>query len=78
MRALAALPVRLYRATFAWVFGGRCRFTPSCSCYALEAIERHGAFKGWFLAARRILHCHPYHPGGYDPVPAAPVEARRG
>ncbi len=46
-----------------------CRFTPTCSEYALEAIERHGAVKGTYLAVRRILKCHPFHEGGFDPVP---------
>lgn len=46
-----------------------CRFYPSCSCYAAEAVEKYGAKKGAYLAVRRVLKCHPFHEGGYDPVP---------
>jgi hypothetical protein len=49
--------------------GANCRFAPSCSEYAREAVEKYGALKGSWLAVKRILRCHPYHPGGYDPVP---------
>ena len=66
---IAALPVHLYRATFSPMVGMNCRYQPTCSAYALEALETHGAFKGGYLAARRILRCHPLGGSGYDPVP---------
>ena len=50
-------------------FGQTCRFYPSCSCYAIEAVEKHGVFMGLWLTVRRIGRCHPWHPGGFDPVP---------
>ena len=62
--------VRLYQLTLSRVLGGQCRFTPSCSNYAIEAIRLHGALRGTWLAIRRILRCHPFHPGGHDPVPS--------
>ncbi len=67
-RVLVAL-VRAYHYLLAPWWGGQCRFTPTCSNYAIEALERHGALSGSWLAARRILRCHPWNPGGHDPVP---------
>ncbi|MBP8867426.1 MAG: membrane protein insertion efficiency factor YidD [Propionivibrio sp.] len=61
--------VRIYRAAISPVLGRNCRFHPSCSEYAIEAIERHGGCRGAWLTAKRISRCHPWHPGGYDPVP---------
>jgi len=69
MRSLLLLLVRVYQFTLRPLLGAHCRFYPSCSEYASDAIERHGALKGLALTLRRIARCHPYHPGGYDPVP---------
>ncbi|MFV0473368.1 MAG: membrane protein insertion efficiency factor YidD [Pikeienuella sp.] len=66
---IAALPVRFYRATFSPLVGMNCRYQPTCSAYALEALEAHGGVKGSWLALRRILRCHPLSGSGYDPVP---------
>ncbi len=59
--------IRLYQRTGPWRLPV-CRFVPSCSQYALEAIRKYGAWRGGWMAVRRILRCHPFHPGGYDPV----------
>lgn len=59
-----------YRRWLSPALPARCRFYPSCSAYALEAVARHGAVRGTGLALRRLLRCHPFHPGGYDPVPS--------
>jgi putative membrane protein insertion efficiency factor len=68
-RRLLASLVRGYQRVISPLLPPSCRFYPSCSQYALEAITRHGALKGTWLAARRLVRCHPYHPGGFDPVP---------
>jgi uncharacterized protein len=69
MKALLLFMLRAYQYAIRPLMGANCRFFPSCSEYAREAVERHGAAKGGWLAARRVARCHPYHPGGYDPVP---------
>jgi len=69
IRRVAMLPVYLYRGSLGYLMGGQCRFTPTCSAYALEAIRRHGALKGWWLALCRIGRCNPFCAGGHDPVP---------
>jgi len=61
--------IRIYQFFLSPFLGKNCRFYPSCSQYAVEALEKYGFFKGSPLALKRILRCHPFHPGGYDPVP---------
>lgn len=69
MKCVLVLLVRVYQYALRPLLGAHCRFYPSCSEYAAGSIERHGALKGLALTARRLGRCHPYHPGGYDPVP---------
>ncbi|WP_213697336.1 membrane protein insertion efficiency factor YidD [Acetomicrobium sp.] len=63
------LSIRLYQIFLSPLLGRNCRFYPSCSQYALEAIEQWGAFRGSWLTVKRLCRCGPWHPGGYDPVP---------
>jgi putative membrane protein insertion efficiency factor len=67
-RALLLL-IEAYRVVLSPLLGGYCRFQPSCSVYAREAVQRHGAWRGAGMAARRLLRCQPFHRGGFDPVP---------
>ncbi len=69
MKAILIALVKGYRYAISPLLGNNCRFVPSCSEYAVEAIERHGSGRGSWLAMRRILRCHPWCDGGYDPVP---------
>jgi putative membrane protein insertion efficiency factor len=69
MKQVFLLAIRFYQLAISPYLGPRCRFHPTCSVYGYEAISRYGAIKGGYLTVRRILKCHPFHPGGFDPVP---------
>ncbi len=69
MRQLALGLIRLYQLTWSRAMLPSCRFLPTCSQYTYEAISRYGFFSGIWLGVRRLARCHPFHPGGYDPVP---------
>ncbi len=69
LRRAATLPIKTYQRLLSPLFPPSCRFTPTCSAYAVTAIERHGVLRGGWLALKRIGRCHPWNPGGFDPVP---------
>jgi putative membrane protein insertion efficiency factor len=69
MKALFIFVIRFYQVCVSPLRLPCCRFYPTCSAYALEAVQKYGALKGGYLAVKRILKCHPFHKGGYDPVP---------
>jgi putative membrane protein insertion efficiency factor len=68
MARIAILILKAYKYVLSPLFPSSCRFMPTCSVYSMDAIKKYGAIKGLCLALRRILKCHPFHPGGYDPV----------
>jgi len=72
VKTLLLAAIRVYQYVLRPFLGSHCRFAPSCSEYAHEAVSTHGVIRGGWLAAKRIVRCHPYHPGGHDPVPPAP------
>jgi putative membrane protein insertion efficiency factor len=69
LRWLLVALVRAYQILISPLFPASCRYYPTCSTYAIEALNRHGAMRGSWLTTRRLLRCHPFRPGGYDPVP---------
>lgn len=76
--AMLSAPVHAYRYAISPMMAPRCRFMPSCSEYALESLSRHGPLTGGWLALRRVCRCHPFNPGGIDPVPETNSLLRRG
>lgn len=76
MRQVLITLVKTYRLLLSPFFGHHCRFEPTCSRYAIEALQHHGALRGSWLTVKRLLRCHPFSPGGYDPVPHAPKQAQ--
>jgi putative membrane protein insertion efficiency factor len=70
LQFLAIKTLRFYQLAISPLLGPRCRFHPSCSNYAIESISKYGFFVGVYLSLRRLLRCHPFNPGGYDPVPS--------
>lgn len=77
-RFVVTAPIRLYRVALSPWLPPRCRYWPSCSAYAVEAIERHGVGRGGWLAVKRLASCHPWRPGGFDPVPNLETEPAAG
>jgi putative membrane protein insertion efficiency factor len=69
MKKLALLSIKLYQLSVSAVLGPACRFVPTCSEYAYQAISTHGVRRGSLLAIKRLMRCHPFNPGGFDPVP---------
>ncbi len=77
LRKVLVLPIKVYQRVISPLLRPRCRFYPTCSQYAVEAIETHGALRGSWLALRRLLKCHPLYPGGFDPVPPRKLRTPR-
>ena len=69
MRAIAIAPLRFYKRFLSPLLPPMCRFEPTCSIYMMQAIEKHGTLRGVWLGIRRLSRCHPFNPGGWDPVP---------
>lgn len=69
MASLLIFLIRCYQRMLSPFIGGQCRFYPTCSCYGVEALQKHGALRGSWLTVRRVTRCHPLNPGGIDPVP---------
>lgn len=77
VQKLCIFPIKCYRFVLSPWLGSNCRFSPSCSYYAEEAVTAHGVFRGFFFTFCRLIRCHPFHPGGYDPVPPIDQKNRK-
>lgn len=77
MKKIILLLIKFYQKYISIFLGKNCRFYPTCSAYTYEAIEKFGVIKGIYLGVKRILKCHPFHPGGYDPVPEKKEKNKR-
>ena len=77
MKWLLIMLIRIYQLVLSPLFGNRCRFHPTCSQYAIESLKAYGMVRGIWLSIRRILRCHPFHPGGVDPVPKIEERTRK-
>jgi len=77
LQKIALLPIRFYRYVLSPFLGSNCRYYPSCSAYAQEAIEQHGVMHGLWLSIKRVSRCHPWHEGGIDPVPETTTKRSR-
>jgi putative membrane protein insertion efficiency factor len=77
IRTALVIVIRAYRVVLSPLIGDCCRFEPSCSAYCIEALQKHGAIRGLWLGVKRICRCHPFHPGGLDPVPDSGREQAR-
>ena len=69
IRRLCVAPIKGYQLLISPLLGNQCRFYPTCSCYAIESVEKYGVVLGGYFTLRRLIKCHPFHAGGYDPVP---------
>ena len=76
LKNMILIILKVYKSAISPFLGSNCRFHPTCSTYAVEAVKHHGAFHGGFLAAKRVFKCHPFHPGGYDPVPLFKIKVK--
>ena len=74
IQSLLMVAIHAYRWSLSFLLGGQCRFHPTCSSYALDAIRQHGSMRGVSLIVRRLARCHPWHPGGFDPVPLGEID----